>query len=192
MWPKLGLNPQQWDDEGLRTLKISLLYHLATGAASKLLVTMLLHQPVPNLNCPVDVTSQTMPFQCNQIKSYCFALACSSLSGSNLCNKALKKSLVSGFSTDLFKFDKTASFFSLWAKKILFADRLLLSVGKKYELIADRLKKSSELPKAPEINVLVCFCVIHNWHLSQLMRLWHFSSSINSFFKHACAAIQWG
>ena len=29
-------------------------------------------------------------------------------------------------------------------------------------------------------------------HLSHLMRLWNFSSSVNSFFKHACAAIQWG
>ena len=28
--------------------------------------------------------------------------------------------------------------------------------------------------------------------LSHLMRLWHFSSSVNSFFKHACASIQWG
>ena len=28
--------------------------------------------------------------------------------------------------------------------------------------------------------------------MSQLMRLWHFSSSVNSFFKRACAAIQWG
>ena len=28
--------------------------------------------------------------------------------------------------------------------------------------------------------------------ISQLMRLWHFSSSVNSFFKRACAAIQWG
>ena len=32
--------------------------------------------------------------------------------------------------------------------------------------------------------------VKHN--LRQLMRLWHFSSSVNSFFKRACAAIQWG
>ena len=31
----------------------------------------------------------------------------------------------------------------------------------------------------------------HN-NLSHLMRLWHFSSSVNSFFKRACAAIQWG
>ena len=31
-----------------------------------------------------------------------------------------------------------------------------------------------------------------HWYLSQLMRWWHFSSSVNSFFKHACAAIQWG
>ena len=28
--------------------------------------------------------------------------------------------------------------------------------------------------------------------LSQLMRLWHFSSSVNLFFKHAYTAIQWG
>ena len=29
--------------------------------------------------------------------------------------------------------------------------------------------------------------------MSQLiMRLWYFSSSVNSFFKRACAAIQWG
>ena len=34
----------------------------------------------------------------------------------------------------------------------------------------------------------ICFFL----YMSQLMRLWHFSSSVNSFFKHACAAIQWG
>ena len=28
--------------------------------------------------------------------------------------------------------------------------------------------------------------------MSHVMRLWHFSSSVNSFFKRACAAIQWG
>ena len=28
--------------------------------------------------------------------------------------------------------------------------------------------------------------------LSQLMRLWHVSSSVNSFFKCACTVIQWG
>ena len=28
--------------------------------------------------------------------------------------------------------------------------------------------------------------------LSHVMRLWYFSSSINTFFKRACAAIQWG
>ena len=28
--------------------------------------------------------------------------------------------------------------------------------------------------------------------MSQLMRLWHFSSSVNSYFKRACAAIHWG
>ena len=28
--------------------------------------------------------------------------------------------------------------------------------------------------------------------MSQLMRLWHLSPSVNSIFKHACAAIHWG
>ena len=30
------------------------------------------------------------------------------------------------------------------------------------------------------------------WQMSRVMRLWYFLSSVNSFFKHACAAIQWG
>ena len=29
-------------------------------------------------------------------------------------------------------------------------------------------------------------------HLSHVMRLWYFLSSVNAFFKRACAAIQWG
>ena len=29
-------------------------------------------------------------------------------------------------------------------------------------------------------------------YMSRLTRLWHFSSSVNSFFKRACAAVQWG
>ena len=29
-------------------------------------------------------------------------------------------------------------------------------------------------------------------NMSQLMRLWYFSSSVNSFFKRECSAIQWG
>ena len=33
MWPKRGSNPQRWDDERFRALKISDLNHLATGAA---------------------------------------------------------------------------------------------------------------------------------------------------------------
>ena len=33
MWPELGLNPQQWDDERFRALKISGLNHSATGPA---------------------------------------------------------------------------------------------------------------------------------------------------------------
>ena len=32
MWPELGWNPQQWDDEQFRALKISRLNHPATGA----------------------------------------------------------------------------------------------------------------------------------------------------------------
>ena len=35
----------------------------------------------------------------------------------------------------------------------------------------------------------VPFCM---HEMSHLMRLWYFSSSVNSFFKRACAAIQWG
>ena len=52
----------------------------------------------------------------------------------------------------------------------------------------------------------ICFirywvCMLHAWgmvavlqgiKLSHLMRLRHFSSSVNSFFKCACAGIQWG
>ena len=33
MWPELGWNPQQWDDEPFRGLKISVLNHSAKGAA---------------------------------------------------------------------------------------------------------------------------------------------------------------
>ena len=32
MWPELGSNPQRWDDEQFRALKISVLNHSATGA----------------------------------------------------------------------------------------------------------------------------------------------------------------
>ena len=35
-----------------------------------------------------------------------------------------------------------------------------------------------------------CFGLLH--HLSHLMILWYFSSSVNSFFKRTCEAIQWG
>ena len=35
MWPKLGLNPQRWEDEQFRVLKISALNHSNTGAAWK-------------------------------------------------------------------------------------------------------------------------------------------------------------
>ena len=33
---------------------------------------------------------------------------------------------------------------------------------------------------------------IAEYDMSRLMRLWLLSSSVNSFFKHACAAIHWG
>ena len=44
--------------------------------------------------------------------------------------------------------------------------------------------------------VIVCeirakYCIVRSTYLSQLVRLWYFSSSVNSFFKRACAAIQW-
>ena len=35
MWPKLGSNPQQWDDERFRVLKIGGLNHSAMGAAKQ-------------------------------------------------------------------------------------------------------------------------------------------------------------
>ena len=37
-----------------------------------ILETMLFHQMGPQLKLPVDVTSQSMSFQCNKIKSYLF------------------------------------------------------------------------------------------------------------------------
>ena len=33
MWPELDLNPQRWDDERFRALKINVLNHSATGAS---------------------------------------------------------------------------------------------------------------------------------------------------------------
>ena len=39
---------------------------------------------------------------------------------------------------------------------------------------------------------LVTLLVVYLYDLSRLMRLWYFSSSENSFFKRACAAIQCG
>ena len=40
MWPKLGSNPQWWDDEWFRALKMSGLNHLATvGGGGATLVT---------------------------------------------------------------------------------------------------------------------------------------------------------
>ena len=35
MWPELGLNPQQWDEERVRALKISILNHSATRTTMK-------------------------------------------------------------------------------------------------------------------------------------------------------------
>ena len=36
------------------------------------------------------------------------------------------------------------------------------------------------------------FAVENRTDLSHVMRLWYFSSSVNSFFKRVCASIQWG
>ena len=38
----------------------------------------------------------------------------------------------------------------------------------------------------------IIFHISPKKHMSHLMRLWYFLSSVNSFFKHACAVIQWG
>ena len=39
---------------------------------------------------------------------------------------------------------------------------------------------------------VACDCgTTWTFHLSHVMRLWYFSSSVNSFFKRACVAIQW-
>ena len=35
MWPELGSNPQRWDDERFRVIKISGLNHSAMGAVNK-------------------------------------------------------------------------------------------------------------------------------------------------------------
>ena len=47
-WPELGLNPQWWDDERFRALKISILNHLGAGGTWKcfnlLLCTLEDHQ----------------------------------------------------------------------------------------------------------------------------------------------------
>ena len=37
LWPELGSNPQRWDDEPFRALKISVLNHSATEAANSLI-----------------------------------------------------------------------------------------------------------------------------------------------------------
>ena len=46
--------------------------------------------------------------------------------------------------------------------------------------------------KNQQAGYLMSCGVIQQQLLSRLMRLWHFLSSVNSFFKYACAAIQWG
>ena len=37
-----------------------------------------------------------------------------------------------------------------------------------------------------------CACTFEEWVYGGGLRLWHFSSPLNSFFKCACAAIWWG
>ena len=39
---------------------------------------------------------------------------------------------------------------------------------------------------------LLVVTMFNSVQLSYFTRLWYFSSSVNSFFKRACAAIQWG
>ena len=46
--------------------------------------------------------------------------------------------------------------------------------------------RSIEISKVFNIKEWACV------YMSRLMRLWHLSPSINSIFKHACAAIHWG
>ena len=46
MWLELGSNPQQWDDERFRALKISVLNHSAIGAAPILMVYAIISVPL--------------------------------------------------------------------------------------------------------------------------------------------------
>ena len=39
--------------------------------------------------------------------------------------------------------------------------------------------------------ILYEFDLILHYYLSHVMRLWHFLSSVHSFLKNACTAIQW-
>ena len=43
-----------------------------------------------------------------------------------------------------------------------------------------------------EFDTVLQVDILPSNEMSHLMRLWHFSSSLNSFFIRACAAIQWG
>ena len=47
----------------------------------------------------------------------------------------------------------------------------------------------------PRLALFYCWVgriIQHLVYLSRLMRLWHLSPSVDSFFKHACTAIHWG
>ena len=52
-------------------------------------------------------------------------------------------------------------------------------------------KTSSRLKPHTLLSVRPWTITLSDTNLSHLTRLWHFSSSVNSFFKRACAAIQW-
>ena len=48
------------------------------------------------------------------------------------------------------------------------------------------------LPITSSVSLLLLAPSLSSAELSWLTRLWHLSPSVNSIFKHACAAIQWG
>ena len=64
------------------------------------------------------------------------------------------------------------------------------------------LRSCIELPWQRKINdtpIMIFFYLfdtvkenLYNLYMGRLKRLWYFLSSVNSFFKRACAAIQWG
>ena len=50
----------------------------------------------------------------------------------------------------------------------------------------------TEVPHSPENSDGWSLLQSFQKHFSQLMRIWYFLSSVNSFFKRACTTSQWG